>query len=203
VLGLRPWSSGFHAKLQALNYNHMATFISLTRDRDTGSVFEDPASGVPRINYDTSDYDAAHTLEGIKALAKIGYVTGAKIISPHLPGIRPFIPEKANVDEVNASGKDPEFADADFAEWLRHVEQVGNKPPVANWTSAHQMGTCRMSATRSGGVVDATGKVWDKDNLYVADSSVFPSASGVNPMLTIFTVVDHLSRGISEGLKGW
>jgi hypothetical protein len=200
---LRPWTGGFSAKLQALNFNHMATFISLTRDRDTGSVFEDPATGVPRIHYDTSDFDAAHTLEGIKALAKICYITGAKIIRPHLAGVEPFHPDQAKVAEANDSGKDPEFTDASFAEWLRHVQQVGNKPPVANWTSAHQMGTCRMSSTRTGGVVDSTGKVWDKDNLYVADGSVFPSASGVNPMLTIFTVVDHISRCVSDDLNKW
>jgi choline dehydrogenase-like flavoprotein len=35
-------------------------------------------------------------------------------------------------------------------------------------------------------VVDARGKVHNMDNLYVADGSVLPRASRVNPALTIY-----------------
>jgi choline dehydrogenase-like flavoprotein len=33
-------------------------------------------------------------------------------------------------------------------------------------------------------------------NLFVADASVFPTSSGVNPMLTIMAIADHVARGI-------
>ena len=42
-----------------------------------------------------------------------------------------------------------------------------------------------MGVHPSNSVVNAHGKVWEVDNLYVADSSVFPTASGVNPMVSI------------------
>jgi choline dehydrogenase-like flavoprotein len=64
--------------------------------------------------------------------------------------------------------------------------------------SAHQMGTCRMSSDPRKGVVDARGKVWDVEGLYVADASVFPSASGVNPMVTNMGIADYISRGMAE-----
>jgi len=48
--------------------------------------------------------------------------------------------------------------------------------------SAHQMGTCRMGTSPRNSVVDDHGRVWGKKNLYVADASLFPSCSGVNPM---------------------
>jgi choline dehydrogenase-like flavoprotein len=34
--------------------------------------------------------------------------------------------------------------------------------------------------------------------LYVADASVFPTSSGVNPMITIMAIADHIARGILE-----
>jgi choline dehydrogenase-like flavoprotein len=47
-------------------------------------------------------------------------------------------------------------------------------------------------------VVDARGKVHNMDNLYVADGSVLPRASRVNPALTIYAwglrLGDYLAR---------
>jgi choline dehydrogenase-like flavoprotein len=34
--------------------------------------------------------------------------------------------------------------------------------------------------------------------LYVADGSAFPTSSGVNPMITIMAIADHIGRGIAE-----
>jgi choline dehydrogenase-like flavoprotein len=53
-----------------------------------------------------------------------------------------------------------------------------------------------MSSTEDNGVVDSMGKVWGKQGLYVADSSVLPSASGVNPMITTLALADWISRGL-------
>lgn len=52
------------------------------------------------------------------------------------------------------------------------------------------------------GVVDPKGKVWRVEGLYVADASVFPSASGVNPMVTNMAVCDMISRGVVRELRG-
>jgi choline dehydrogenase-like flavoprotein len=43
--------------------------------------------------------------------------------------------------------------------------------------------------------------VWGTEGLYVADASVFPSASGVNPMVTNMAIADWISRGVAEGLR--
>jgi choline dehydrogenase-like flavoprotein len=58
-----------------------------------------------------------------------------------------------------------------------------------------------MSAMEKDGVVDPTGQVWGTKGLYVADASVFPSASGVNPMVTNMAISDWISRGIAKGLE--
>jgi choline dehydrogenase-like flavoprotein len=49
----------------------------------------------------------------------------------------------------------------------------------------HHMGGTRMSRTPAEGIVDRDCKVWGQDNLFVAGSSVFPSAGHANPTYTI------------------
>ncbi len=57
-----------------------------------------------------------------------------------------------------------------------------------------------MSASAKAGVVDPKGRVWGVDQgLWVADASVFPSASGVNPMVTNMAIAEWVSRGIIQG----
>ena len=49
----------------------------------------------------------------------------------------------------------------------------------------HQNGTCRMGLDPATSVLDANCKAHSLDNLYIVDASCFPSASAVNPSLTI------------------
>jgi choline dehydrogenase-like flavoprotein len=189
-LTLLNWESGQDFKTEVLKYRHMNGYISLTRDRDSGRVYADPKTGNPRIAYTPSKFDRAHTMVGNVALAKILYVMGASEISACITGVRRFVrPEKPQADQDDA-----------FEQWLHHLESVGNAPPNAVWASAHQMGTCRMGRSQGEGVVDEMGKVWGTGGLFVADASVFPSASGVNPMVTNMAVSDWISRGVAQEL---
>ncbi|KAK8042113.1 hypothetical protein PG993_006636 [Apiospora rasikravindrae] len=177
-----PWYSGLDFKLNALQLGSVNCFISLTRDRDSGRVYADPDSGRPRVEYIPSEFDRAHAMVGVVALAKLCYVQGAREIWANLPGIKPYVRTSSPPD------------DPDFMAWLASLEKAGNKPPRAPWGSAHQMGTCRMSGSEDAGVVDARGRVWGTEGLLVADSSVFPSASGVNPMITVMAIADYIAR---------
>jgi choline dehydrogenase-like flavoprotein len=49
----------------------------------------------------------------------------------------------------------------------------------------HELGTARMGPDPETSVVDAWGRAHDVPNLYVLDGSVFPTACGVTPTLTI------------------
>lgn len=61
----------------------------------------------------------------------------------------------------------------------------------------HHMGTTRMSASPTGGVVDQDGRVHGIGNLYVTGSSIFPTGGYANPTLTIVALAlrlaDHLA----------
>lgn len=198
-------TTGLDYKLQALKYRHTNAFISITRDRDTGRIYPDPSTGGPRIQYTPSAFDRAHTMEGILALAKMCYVSGATEIHPCLVGVKPFIREASDSIPRNSGTSteqyiEPGVNDPRFAAWLAEVKEVGNRPPAAAWTCAHQMGSNRMSARAKDGVVDPKGRVWGTEGLYVSDASVFPSASGVNPMITIMAISDWISRGVIREL---
>jgi choline dehydrogenase-like flavoprotein len=80
----------------------------------------------------------------------------------------------------------------ELVDWVRE-----NRPTDAVFTDpAHPNGTTRMSKSKDDGVVDLNCKVFDVENLYVAGSSVFPTAGHANPTLTIVALAirlaDHL-----------
>ncbi|RDW84724.1 long chain fatty alcohol oxidase-like protein [Coleophoma cylindrospora] len=200
------WTNGFDYKVQALKYRHTNAFISIARDRDTGRIYPDPTSGKPRVQYSPSSFDRANALQGVLALAKICYVSGAIEIHPCLEGVKPFIRKASDITTNSSSNGleediDPGITDPRFAAWLATIEAVGNKPPGAGWFCAHQMGSNRMSAQAKDGVVDPKGRVWGTEALYVSDASVFPSASGVNPMITNMAISDWISRGVVRELR--
>ncbi|OAQ99523.1 hypothetical protein LLEC1_02539 [Akanthomyces lecanii] len=205
LFAIQPFESGLDSKLCLARMKQLHSIISITRDRDTGRITVDPETGAPCIDYDVSSFDAEHSLDGIEAIAKLMYVMGATALYPTIPNVRPFVVARDGDPAVQKSyqdGTDPEFTDAKFGQWLKHLREVGSKAgPEISYLSAHQMGSCRMSAKPSGGVVDPKGKVWGCENLYVADGSVFPSASGVNPMVTILAISDYISRQLAREMS--
>lgn len=72
---------------------------------------------------------------------------------------------------------------------MRHiVEAAGAQDTLVLKRTAHTIGTCRMGIDRAGAVVDAEGRSFDIDNLWICDNSVFPSALAANPALTIMAL---------------
>ena len=62
-------------------------------------------------------------------------------------------------------------------------------------TNSHQCGTARFGTDPATSVLDTNCKAHDLDNLWVVDSSFFPSSTAVNPALTI--VAQALRAGAS------
>jgi choline dehydrogenase-like flavoprotein len=59
--------------------------------------------------------------------------------------------------------------------------------------SAHPQGGNAMSDAVDRGVVDSEFRVHDVPNVFVCDASIFPSALGVNPQLTVMALADYFS----------
>lgn len=60
-------------------------------------------------------------------------------------------------------------------------------------SSAHHLGTTRMSSDPQLGVIDKNCKVFETENLYIAGASVFPTGGHANPTLLIITLALRLA----------
>lgn len=78
-----------------------------------------------------------------------------------------------------------------MAPWLRSDDLVWPPDLVG---AHHHMGTTRMSNDPRSGVVDADCRAHALDNLYIAGSSVFPTAGYVNPTATLLTLAIRLAE---------
>jgi choline dehydrogenase-like flavoprotein len=82
---------------------------------------------------------------------------------------------------------------------LHRFAYMKNEIPVAG--VAHQAGTCRFGADPATSALNRECRAHEVDNLYVADTSIFPSIGAVNPALTAMAnslrVGDHLLERIA------
>jgi choline dehydrogenase-like flavoprotein len=82
---------------------------------------------------------------------------------------------------------------------IHRFAYMKNDIPIAG--CAHQAGTCRFGTDPAASVLDTDCKAHELDNLYVVDTSVFPSIGAVNPALTAMAnslrVGDHLLERLS------
>jgi len=63
--------------------------------------------------------------------------------------------------------------------------------------SRHVMGTARMGTDPRASVCDPWQRLWDVDNVMVADSSVFPTSTGYGPTLTIVALAIRAARALA------
>lgn len=191
--------SALRFKINVAKHGHGTGFFALTRDQDPGRVYldpKDPTRQTLRVAYTTSARDRAKILEGTLANARIMFIMGAQEIDTGNTSIRRFV--RPGARDAAKTAQDDEAA---FEAWLAEVEAAGvTSPDPMLMGSAHQMGTCRMSSGPKTGVVDSLGRVWGTKALYVADASCFPTASGVNPMVTTMAIAEWVSRGIVREL---
>jgi choline dehydrogenase-like flavoprotein len=71
--------------------------------------------------------------------------------------------------------------------------------PVAG--AAHQSGTCRFGVDPETSVLDENCKAHELDNLYVVDTSFFPSIGAVNPALTAMANALRVGEHLRERMK--
>ncbi|KAI8984210.1 hypothetical protein BDF20DRAFT_815956 [Mycotypha africana] len=195
--GMVPWEGAAQHKELMLRYRNTVTLFAMLRDKDSACNVEydkDDPSKVD-VQFQLSQYDGENLKDGLVELAKIHVAAGARkvLLSQH-----PFIPEPTF--EFLAE-EETQITNPRFVSWLELIKR--SKPPVP--ASGHQMSSCRMGTSPNNSVTEITGETWDAKNLYIADSSLFPTALGVNPMVTIeaisLSVTKHIIRAFKEQEK--
>ncbi len=75
--------------------------------------------------------------------------------------------------------------------------------PTPPYPSTHNLGTNRMSAKATDGVVNKWGQTHDVKNLFISDGSQFTTGAAENPTLTIVSLAlrqaDHIASQMSKG----
>ncbi|MEU4417122.1 GMC family oxidoreductase N-terminal domain-containing protein [Nocardia salmonicida] len=166
--GFMSWRGAAEYRSRLLDFARTSSVGVITRDRDPGTVSID-SSGEPVVKYKLSAYDAKHLHTGIVGAASVLEAAGARqIYSGHQAGVS---------FEPGTRGSLAEFGAA--------AEKAGYGPGQCSMGALHIMGSARMGGTPELSATDPDGATWDVPNIVVADGSSFPTAPGVNPMVSI------------------
>ncbi|GER91140.1 GMC oxidoreductase [Dictyobacter vulcani] len=187
LLGMgSAWHSARDYRESMEKMAHLATFIILTRDKGEGQVTLD-SHGEPVIDYVTSVFDRQHLLHGMRQAARIHFAAGAsEVVS--IQSKR----SQLSRQQLDTSGERA------WKTFDRQLERNGLGVNRLIVYSAHQMGTCRMGKDPAQSVTDAHSQVHGVQGLFVCDGSVFPAASGVNPMLSIMGLAHQAAQYIKQ-----
>ncbi|KAK1379767.1 Long-chain-alcohol oxidase [Heracleum sosnowskyi] len=181
-----PWVSGLDYKTRMLKYARTAHLFVMIRDRGSGEV-----KAERRISHTPNKEDQENSRAGLKEALRILIAAGAVEVGTHQSDGKIF--------------KCKGTTAAELEEYLDGISVTqGPKSMVKNWTTystAHQMGSCRMGSDYTQGAVDDNGESWEAQNLFVCDASVLPSAVGVNPMITVQATSYCLSNKIVQILR--
>lgn len=156
--------------------DHHAAWGAAIRAQAKGSVRS--VGGLPVVRYALTADDVRTVRRGVQVLSELFLAAGAEAIAPGVAGLPT---ELHTMDEARALGT---TAPTDVRAY--------------SMSMTHLFGTARMGSDPSSSVVRPDFRHHDVERLYVADSSVFPTNTGVNPMISIMAMAhlcaEHLTR---------
>jgi long-chain-alcohol oxidase len=178
-----PWRSPQQFRGLMEKFVNTSAIGVLLRDRHGGCVNID-SEGNPVSSYTLSEFDRAHLRKGFRHAARILEAAGAKqIYSPHAKFCS-YEPGKRGSLETFA-------ADMDRAGWRNGQLAL---------FSFHIMGTARLGDSPRRSATNPDGETWEVQNLFVMDGASFPSASGVNPMISIEAIAYRNAQALAAKL---
>ena len=176
-----PWDGGDGLERTMRELPHTSLVGLLVRDRGSGRVSV-ARTGRPVVRYAVSREDQRNVRTAIAAGARVLLAAGAR-------RVRTMQSVPVTLD-----------AGGSVEEWMRQADRVGYGSGQTGYVTFHQMGTARMGADPRRGAVDGAGQVHGTRGLYVADASLFPTASGVNPMITIMALAHQVAQEMKARL---
>lgn len=167
--------TGVEHQRAILEFGRIGSIGVQLRDVSVGAVGL-ANEGALRASYKLNDEDARKTIFGIARAAEIHFAAGATEVYPNIPRAGVLKPRD-----------------------LATFEATRFKASELRLEAFHPMGTARISADPRRGVCAPDGSVNGTRGLYVADASLFPTAPGVNPMMTIIAFAKQVSREVAGG----
>lgn len=174
------WLSADHHRSMMDKYKNLSFCAALPRDTSNGRV-RISRDGSPIVEYALNGDDERRIADAIIAAGRVLEAAGAKeIFSPH-PDYVSYVPGSPGAHE----------------RWAEETRRRGYRKGAAKLFSYHQMGSCRMGVDPSVSAVGPDNETHEVRNLFVADGSTFPTASGVNPMLSIYGIANRAAKKIA------
>ena len=175
-----PWRDPAQFRALMEKFANTCAIGVLLRDRFGGRVNID-SEGNPVSSYKLSDFDRAHLRRGFLGAAQILEAAGAKLIySPHAKYCW-YEPGKRGSIEI----------------FVRDMDRAGWDNGQVSLFSFHIMGTARLGDSPKTSATNPDGETWEARNLFVMDGSSFPSASGVNPMISIEAIAHRNAQALA------
>lgn len=182
-----PWRGArAHHELMAA-ISHTGVFGILLRDRDGGEVRID-RDGEPVVRYRLSAYDTRHLRIGIEGAARMHEAAGAQRIFSSQSDWVAYDP-----GAPGAKGSRERF--------MRDADACGYGAGRCQLGSFHIMGSARMGGSPASSACDPNAQTWEVRDLHVLDGSAFPTASGVNPQISIQAIAHMGARALAARLR--
>ena len=165
-----PWQDGASHKQLMQAFRWQAPFITVARDHGEGEVvLDDLGRAVVRWGLD-DPVDRRLAQRAHRELVRLHHAAGAaEIFTAHQALLR-----WRRGDDIDG--------------FLEQVESASYEPNDVACFTAHQMGSCRMGSEPSESVADGRGELHDTKGVWIGDASAFPTAPGVNPMVSIMSL---------------
>jgi choline dehydrogenase-like flavoprotein len=128
------------------------------------------------VKYDLGLNDMTRLRKGLRFAAELLFAAGAHEVMPNVYGLPEVLTRSADA---------------------ALLENGPANPAAYVFAMTHLFGTARMSVRPGDGVVRPGFGVHGTRDLYVVDSSVFPTNLGVNPQLPIMGIAMHAAKGLA------
>ena len=194
-----PWEGQAPSSQLMAQVRHVAPLIAITRDGGSGRV-RATASGGARIDYRVDRVGVTTMRHALATMARIARAAGAReLVAAGTPAAWHRVADHPGGAEPRA-----------FEAFVARLDRFDFGPNRGTVFSAHQMGTVRFGADPGNHACDPLGRVRMRGGvgrrdvvipgLYVADTSLFPTGLGLNPMLTAMVLARRVSRTVlAEG----
>jgi choline dehydrogenase-like flavoprotein len=179
-----PWLSAADHRARMEKYKYLSFCAVLPRDKTDGRI-RIARDGSPRVVYKLSADDDRRIADGVIAAAQVLEAAGAKEIYSSHPSYIAYVPGKPGAREG----------------WGERTRKAGYRKGAATLFSYHQMSSCRMGTSPATSAVGPDNESHEVKGLFVADSSTFPTASGVNPMLSVYGIAHRAAGKIAARLS--
>ena len=160
-------------------FNNYSMAGILVRDGNNGRFALTPTGG-DSLTYSLGQKELGIIAKGVEILTKMWFKLGAKrVINSHRDKM--ILEDESELEQLK--------------------EKILHNPENLLLGSAHPQSGNKIGTDSENSAVDSDCKVHGFKNLFVCDASVFPTAVGVNPQITVMTIASIVAQRIANKWK--